>query len=324
MIRLLAIALVRAIALALCAAGPALALDLQGHRGARGLLPENTLASFQRALELGVTTLELDIAITSDGVLVVYHDRTLNPDITRDSAGRFIDAPGPAIHSLTWAQLQTYDVGRIKPGTNYARNFAGQQPMDGTRIPRLSDLFGLVKRSGDERVRFAIETKLHPEKPEDTLAPEPFARAVVDEIRKAGMAARSQILSFDWRTLQVVQKIAPEIQTVYLTAQQRWLDNVGADDPQGSRWTAGFQYREHGSIPKMIKAAGGSHWSVYFGDLDEQKLKEAQALGLKVLVWTVNDVVMMARLVRMGVDGLITDRPDLARTLLEERGVRWR
>ena len=195
-------------------AAPALGLDLQGHRGARGLLPENTLASFQRALEVGVTTLELDIAITKDGVLAVYHDRTLNPDITRDAAGRFIDAPGPAIHTLTWAQLQTYDVGRIKPGTNYARNFADQQPMDGTRIPRLSDLFDLVKRSGDERVRFAIETKLHPEKPEDTLAPEPFARAVVDEIRKAGMAARSQILSFDWRTLQVVQKIAPVIQTV--------------------------------------------------------------------------------------------------------------
>jgi glycerophosphoryl diester phosphodiesterase len=314
---------VLAIALAL-AAGQACALDLQGHRGARGLLPENTLASFQRALELGVTTLELDIAITSDGVLAIYHDRTLNPDITRDSAGRFIDAPGPAIHSLTWAQLQTYDVGRIKPGTNYARKFADQQPMDGTRIPRLSDLFELVKRSGDERVRFAIETKLHPERPEDTLAPEPFARAVVGEIRKAGMAARSQILSFDWRTLQVVQKIAPEIQTVYLTAQQRWLDNVGAGQAEGSRWTAGFQLRDHGSIPRMIKAAGGSHWSVYFGDLDEQKLKEAQALGLKVLVWTVNDVVMMARLLRMGVDGLITDRPDLARTLLEERGVRWR
>jgi glycerophosphoryl diester phosphodiesterase len=305
-------------------AAPAFGLDLQGHRGARGLLPENSLASFQRALELGVTTLELDIAITSDGVLAVYHDRTLNPDITRDAAGRFIDAPGPAIHTLTWAQLQTYDVGRIKPGTNYARNFSDQQPMDGTRIPRLSDLFDLVKRSGDERVRFAIETKLHPERPEDTLAPEPFARAVVDEIRKAGMAARSQILSFDWRTLQVVQKIAPEIQTVYLTAQQRWLDNVGAGQAEGSRWTAGFQMRDHGSIPKMIKAAGGSLWSVYYGDIDVQKVKEAQALGLKVLVWTVNDVPTMERMLGLGIDGLITDRPDVARKLLEARGIRWR
>ena len=306
------------------AATPALALDLQGHRGARGLLPENTLPSFQRALELGVTTLELDIAITKDGVLAIYHDRTLNPDITRDASGRFIDAPGVPIHSLTWAQLQTYDVGRIRPGSNYARNFAEQQPLDGTRIPKLSDLFDLVKRSGDEKVRFAIETKLHPDRPDETPAPEPFARAVVEEIRKAGMAARSQILSFDWRTLQVVKQIAPEIETVYLTAQQRWLDNVAAADPAGSRWTAGFQHKEHGSIPKMIKAAGGTHWSCYFGDLDAAKVKEAQALGIKVLAWTVNDPAVMARIVDLGVDGLITDRPDLARKLLEERKIRWR
>ena len=185
-------------------------------------------------------------------------------------------------------------------------------------------LFDLVKRSGDDKVRFAIETKLRPDQPEETLLPEPFARAVVDEIRKAGMAGRSQILSFDWRSLQAVQKIAPEIQTVYLTAQQRWLDNVGAGQPEGSRWTAGFQIREHGSIPKMVKAAGGSHWSVHFRDLDAQKAKEAQALGLKVLVWTVNDPSLMARMLDLGVDGLITDRPDLARRLLEERKMRWR
>ena len=311
-----------AIALALMA-WPALAFDLQGHRGARGLLPENTLPSFQRALELGVTTLELDIAVTKDGVLVISHDPALNPDLTRDASGRFLERGGPAISSITWAQLQTYDVGRIKPGTEYARKFPDQQPLDGTRIPRLADLFDLVKRSGDGQVRFAIETKLVPDKPDETLAPEPFARAVVDEIRKAGMEARSQILSFDWRSLQVVQKIAPEIPTVYLTIQRRF-DNIAADRPEGSRWTAGFQFRDHGSVPRMIKAAAGSYWSVFFADLDTQKLKEAQSLGLKVLVWTVNDPAVMARMIDSGVDGLITDRPDLARQLLEERKIRWR
>ena len=299
------------------------AIDLQGHRGARGLLPENTLPAFQRALDLGVTTLELDIAITSDGVLVISHDPLLNPDLTRDAAGRFIEQHGPAIHSMTWAQLQAYDVGRLKPGTEYARQFPDQKPVDGTRIPRLADLFELVKRSGDEKVQFAIETKLVPDKPDETPLPEPFARAVVDEIRKAGMASRSQILSFDWRTLQVVQKIAPEIATVYLTIQRRF-DNIGAGRPEGSRWTAGFQYRDHGSVPKMIKAAGGSHWSAYYDDLDVQKVKEAQSLGLKVLAWTVNDPAVMARMIDYGVDGLITDRPDLARKLLEARGIRWR
>jgi glycerophosphoryl diester phosphodiesterase len=300
------------------------ALDLQGHRGARGLAPENTLPSFERALALGVTTLELDIAITSDGVVVIHHDSTLNPDITRDSTGRFLGRRGPPIRSLTWAQLQTYDVGRLNPRSDYARQYPDQQPIDGTRIPRLSDLFDLVKRLGDDKVRFDIETKLTPMKPEETLAPEPFARAIVAEIRKAGMAARSQIQSFDWRTLQVVQAIAPEIPTVYLTAQQSWLDNIGAGRPEGSAWTAGFQHREHGSVPKMIKAAGGSFWSAYFGDLDPQKVKQAQSLGLKVVVWTVNDPAVMSRMLDWGVDGLITDRPDLARKVLEARGVRWR
>ena len=292
------------------------------HRGASSELPENTLPAFERALALSVTTLELDIAITRDGVLVIHHDTTLNPNTTRDAAGRFIEQR-PAIHSLTWAQLQAYDVGRLKPGTEYARQFPEQRPVDGTRIPRLADLFDLVKRSGDDKVRFDIETKLDPAKPAETPDPEAFARALVAEIRKAGMAGRSVIQSFDWRTLQVVQKIAPEIPTAYLTVQRRF-DNVGAGRPEGSLWTAGYQYREYGSVPKMIKAAGGSHWSAYFGDLDAQKVKEAQSLGLKVLAWTVNDPADMGRMLDLGVDGLITDRPDLARTLLEQRKLRWR
>ena len=301
---------------------PAGAFDLQGHRGARGLAPENTLPAFERALALSVTTLELDIAITLDGVLVIHHDTTLNPNTTRDAAGRFIEQR-PAIHSLTWAQLQAYDVGRLKPGTEYARQFPEQRPVDGTRIPRLADLFDLVKRSGDDKVRFDIETKLDPAKPAETPDPEAFARALVAEIRKAGMAGRSVIQSFDWRTLQAVQKIAPEIPTAYLTVQRRF-DNVGAGRPEGSLWTAGYQYREYGSVPKMVKAAGGSHWSAYFGDLDAQKVKEAQSLGLKVLAWTVNDPADMARMLDLGVDGLITDRPDRARALLEQRKLRWR
>jgi len=316
----------RALATALftiLAATPAPAFDLQGHRGARGLMPENTLPSFQRALELGVTTLELDIAITSDGVPVISHDPFLNPDFTRDAAGRYLEQRGPLIRSLTWEQLQAYDVGRLKAGTDYARQFPDQVPVDGTRIPRLSDLFDLVRRSGDGTVRFDIETKLSPDRPDETLPPEAFARAVVADIRKAGMAGRSQIQSFDWRTLQAVQKIAPEIPTAYLSVQRRF-DNIGAERPEGSRWTAGFQFREHGSVPKMIKAAGGGHWSAYFGDLDAQKVKDAQALGIKVLAWTVNDPSDMARLIGYGVDGLITDRPDLARKILEERNIRWR
>lgn len=297
------------------------AFDLQGHRGARGLLPENSLVSFERAIELGVSTLELDIAITKDGVLVIHHDQEINPVYTRDASGRWLEtSPGP-IHHLTWDQVQTYDIGRIRPGSSYARQFAQQEARDGTRIPRLSDLFDLVKRLGNDRIRFAIETKVSPVSAEKTLPPEPFAQAVVAEIRRAGMEKRSQILSFDWRTLQVVQKIAPEIPTVYLTAQQSWTDNIGVQSPSGSSWTAGFQHKDHGSVPRMIQAAGGKIWSAFFADLSPAKIQEAHELGLKVLVWTVNDATTMARMLDWGVDGLITDRPDVAGALLKSRGI---
>ena len=304
-------------------AASAAALDLQGHRGARGLAPENSLASFERALKLGVTTLELDIAVTRDGVVVIHHDLALNPDITRDANGRWLDAPSAPIHSLDWAELQRFDIGRIKPGTRYAAQHPQQEPIDGTRIPRLTDLFELVKRGGPEfeRARFAIETKLSPLRPDATLPPERFAAVAVDEIRKAGLQQRVQIMSFDWRTLQAVQRLAPEIDTVYLSSQQRGFDNIGAQQPEGSPWTAGFQHREHGSVPKMIRAAGGKFWSVHYGDIDAARVREAQALGLKVLVWTVNDAPTMQRMLDLGIDGLITDRPDIAATVLRERRI---
>ncbi len=216
----------------------AAAFDLQGHRGARGLAPENTLPAFARALGVGVTTLELDVGLTRDGVLVISHDTALNPDLARGPDGRHLEARGPLIHRSTLAELQAYDVGRIKPGSRYAATFAQQQPMDGTRIPRLADLFDLVRRARNTEVRFDIETKLSPLAPDETAAPEVMARALIHAVREAGVASRTTIQSFDWRTLQVVQKEAPEIPTAYLSAQQSWLDNIGASKPGPSPWTA--------------------------------------------------------------------------------------
>jgi glycerophosphoryl diester phosphodiesterase len=291
-------------------------IDLQAHRGARGLTPENTLPSFAQSLGIGVTTLELDIAITRDGVPVIYHDRLLNPDITRGPDGQFLAGPGPAIVDLAWDELRRYDVGRLKPGTSYARTFAAQQPIDGTRIPRLADLFELVRRSGNQDVQFAIETKLHPLLPQETVPPEAFTRIVLDTIRAAGLERRVSILSFDWRTLQLVQKLAPGVPTVYLTIQRGANNNV----VPGSPWTAGFDIQDHGSVPRLIKAAGGHTWSSFWQDLDAASVKEAQSLGLKVLAWTVNNPADMNRMLDLGVDGVVTDRPDLLREELRKRG----
>ncbi len=240
--------------------GTAQALDLQGHRGARGLLPENTLPAFARALSLGVTTLELDTAVTKDGVVVVSHDPTLNPDITRSADGLWLTRSDIAIHTLPFAQLQQFDVGRIRPRTTYALRFSAQQPVDGTRMPRLADVFALARRAGNSVVRFNIETKISPEQPQHTLPPAEFARALIALVRAEKLESRVTIQSFDWRTLQLVQQEAPQIATVYLTAQQSWLDNIHARDTV-SPWTAGFHVSRYaGSVPRMVKAAGGAVW----------------------------------------------------------------
>jgi glycerophosphoryl diester phosphodiesterase len=299
---------------------PAPAFDLIGHRGARGLAPENTLPGFARALSLGVTILELDTAITKDGVIVISHDPVLNPNITRDRNGKWLETPGPVIHSLSFDELQQYDVGRLKPDTKYAASFPEQKAVDGTRIPKLTELFALVKKSGNDRVRFNIELKVSPLRPDETLDPETYTQRVLELVRKEGMEARTNVLSFDWRTLRVVQKMAPKIPTVYLSVQ-RSFDNIAANKPEGSPWTAGFQHKDHGSVPRMVKAAGGGTWAPYFGDLSETTLKEARALGLQVAVWTVNDPVQIKKMLDLGVDGITTDRPDLVRRAMAERGM---
>lgn len=295
------------------------AFDLQGHRGARGLAPENTIAGFAKALAIGVHTLETDIAISRDGVLLISHDPSLNPDITRGPDGQFLAARGPVIFHTPWAELQRYDVGRLRPGTRYAGQYPDQQPVDGARLPALAELFALVKRAGDPKLRLALETKINPLAPDDTAAPEPFARALVAAVRDAGLATRTSILSFDWRTLQTIQREAPEIPTVYLTARQRWLDNVGRGP--ATPWTAGLALADHGSVPKMIRAAGGKVWSSFHGDLDAAQVKEAQALGLQVLAWTVNEPAQIEAMLDLGVDGIVSDRPDRVREAMARRGM---
>jgi glycerophosphoryl diester phosphodiesterase len=294
--------------------------DLEAHRGGRGLAPENTLAAFSNAIDLGVGTLELDIGLTADGVVVVSHDTSLNPDHTRDASGAWL-APksGAAIRSLTLAQLQTYDVGRLNPASDYGKQFALQQPRDGERIPALASLFQMVRARGAnaETVRFNIETKVDPTRPDETAAPEPMVRALLAEIDKAQMGGRVTIQSFDWRTLALVGQLAPQLPRAYLSTARTLKD---------SRWTAGLDAAGFASTPQLVKAAAGPAsgpviWSPAYNGLTPAAIKEAHGLGQKVLPWTVNQRADMLRLMDWGADGLITDYPDVLRDLMRERGL---
>jgi len=257
-------------------------MDVQGHRGTRGNLPENTLPAFQRALEIGVDTLELDCGITKDGVVVIHHDRRLNPDVARGPDGKWVTAPAPTVYSLTFAALQKYAVGRLRPGSEYAKRFPDQKPLDGTRIPKLSDLFSMAKSS---RVRFNIETKLLPTHPDETVGPEAFARALIAEFRKAGMTRRAVIQSFDYRTLKIVEKEAPEIETVYLTE--------AAD-----------------SDPAKVAALGAKIWSPDAKAMNPAKVAQAKQLGMRIVVWTANEPAEIESMIGLGVDGIISDYPE--------------
>ncbi|WP_249152459.1 glycerophosphodiester phosphodiesterase [Bradyrhizobium liaoningense] len=294
--------------------------DLEAHRGGRALLPENTLPAFANALSMGVDTLELDTGVTADGEVIVSHERTLNPDLTRDAAGGYVAPPGTPFVKLRLDEVRAYDVGQIRPDSNYAKSFPDQRALPGAQIPTLKEVFALVRKSGNTRVRFNIETKIDPNRPDETLDPETFVTKLLGVIDIEGFSGRVMIQSFDWRTLQLVQRQAPKIPTVYLTIQRGSAPTVALD--KATSWMAGFNPADHaGSLPRTIKAAGGAIWSPYFGDVNPALVTEAHALGLRVVVWTVNKADDMTRMIEIGVDGIISDRPDLLRQVAGEKGI---
>ena len=296
-------------------------VDLIGHRGARGLMPENTLPAFAEALSIGVSAIELDAGVSRDGGVVVTHDQVLNPDLARTADGTWLAADGQPIIGYTLAELKTFDVGRLNPSRDYAGNFPKQRPVDGTAMPTLKEVIDLVRRAGNDNVRLDVEIKGNPEKPEVTLEPAAYAEKVVRVVRDQGFADRTSILSFDWRTLKHVREIAPDIPTVCLTIQRRF-DNIRKGRSGPSPWTAGLDIDDvDGSVPRLVQATGCGVWSVFYKDLDSRQLAEAHALGLKVLVWTVNEPSDMRDLIDIGVDGIVTDYPDVLRAVLIEKAV---
>ena len=300
--------------------GQAMAFDIEAHRGGRALFPENTLASFANALSMGVDTLELDIGVSSDGAIVVSHERGLNPDLARAADGVYVAPPGIPFIRLRLEDIKKYDVGQIRPGSAYAAQFPDQRAVPGTPIPTLKEVLELVRKSGDGHVRLNIETKIDPNHPVESPDPERFVTLLLDLLQAEKFSDRVMVQSFDWRTLRLVQKLAPAIPTVYLTLQKGSAPTVFLD--KASVWTAGFNPVDHdGSLPRAIKAAGGAIWSPFFGDVNPALISESHSLGVKVVVWTVNKPEDMARMIDMGVDGIISDHPEILRNVAAEKGI---
>lgn len=291
-----------------------------GHRGAAGLAPENTLSAFARACEIGVDAVELDVLLSADGEAVVYHDFSLKSELTRTPDGNWLtSASPPTIKDLKLSELKTYDVGRLKPGTSYSRHYPEQQAVDGERIPTLREVIRLHQKQCDPATQLWIEIKTTPERPHLTPPPEVVSEKVIKILREEKVSDRARILSFDWRNLVHVQKIASDIPTVYLSLEGVRLNNIKPGQPGASPWMAGLDIDDFsGSIPRAIQAAGGRYWAPYYKHVTINNIQAAHQLGIEVFVWTPDARATMKRLIEMGVDGIITNRPDRLRLVLDD------
>ena len=285
-----------------------MAIEVIGHRGARGLLPELSLAGFAKALELGVDGIELDVGITKDLKVVAYHDFALNPDITRFRNGKWLKGVGPKICELSLQELQNYDIGRIHPKSNYAKIFRQQKPLDGCPIPTLEEIAELAARHG-RTVKYCIEPKRHPIYPHLTVDINVFAETLVAEIDRLKITEKSIVHTFDWNLLDRIKELQPKLAQWHLTSELEQFNTV-ADRNNGS-WTAGLMLSDFGnSVPKMIQSIGGSVWSSNFEALTVERIEEANRLGLKVCCWTVNNDSEFEFLTAAGVAGITTDYPN--------------
>jgi glycerophosphoryl diester phosphodiesterase len=298
------------------------------HRGGAGLNPENTLAAFRDAVARGADGAELDVQLSADGQVVVFHDYALKPEICRDVSGAWIKKPAPRLKDLTLAELRRYDIGRADPESDYARAHPQVVPHDGERIPTLEEVIHVAK-SARRPFRLFIELKTSFAHRDESAAPDELAEATLAVLQRHDFVANTILVGFDWPGLLHAKKLAPEVECWFTTLPQSWFRDgtpPPEDDPPDelslsvlrhwaqtgtSPWAGGFDAVKHGgSIIRAIAAAGGEGWFPYWRDLTAQNVAEAHALGLKVGAWTVNADDEMRVLMQRGVDALCTDRPD--------------
>ncbi|HMI94992.1 MAG TPA: glycerophosphodiester phosphodiesterase family protein [Micropepsaceae bacterium] len=266
------------------------------HRGGAQLWPENTLFAFVSAAKAGYDGAELDVQMTRDEKLVVFHDFRLKRELCRSPDGRWVRrkriAPLPLVHDLSFAELQAFDVGRPKPGSIYAMKHPDLSPRDGEHMPSLAHVIAAVRAVKPDFQLF-VELKTSLENPALSAAPEAVAEAVLIELRNAKYLEHAVLVGFDWRGLIHAKRLEPGLRCWFSTERRT---RVAADS---------------------IKQAGGDGWFCSLDRARASNVKDARAFGLGFGVWTVNETSDMRALAEFGVDAICTDRPDRLRTLLD-------
>ena len=286
-----------------------------GHRGARGLMPENTIQGFEYILDNDVLAIEFDVLLTKDEVPVITHDFYLSKAITRNAEGNWLSEDGPRISDLTVSELQMFDIGGVDKRSLYGSLYPEQAFLSGIRIPKLSDLLDLVCLPKGQDLFMLLEIKSEPSTPKSKII-----ENIVLEIEKRSLSNRAVLHSFDWNLLEECGRLAPEMPRSYLS-QLPESSNDPFDKPS-EEISPDFSSL-NGSIPEAIQAAGGHLWCPYFKDVTAELVGEAHRLGLPVCTWTVNEIEDFENMLDMGVDGIITDYPDRAKNVFRSRGLRW-
>lgn len=298
------------------------------HRGGAGLRPENTLAAFRDAVARGDDGAELDVQLSKDGDVVVYHDYRLKPEITR-LAGHWLTRPTSRIKDLKLVELQSFDIGRCDPHSKYALSHPDVRAEDGERIPKLAEVVDVAKTAKQD-FWLQVELKTSFVNREEGPDPVALAEAAVDVLRAHDYLQRTIFVGFDWPALIHAKKLAPQTECWFTTLAHSWFADGPVppeDDPPNdqvlqllrhwaktgnSPWAGGYDAVKYdGSILKAIHAAGGDGWFPPFGDINPMRVAFARALGLKVGAWTVNDPGDMKHMIACGLDAICTDRPDV-------------
>jgi glycerophosphoryl diester phosphodiesterase len=283
------------------------------HRGGAGLAPENTRAAFSRAVALGADGAELDVQLTKDGEVVVFHDYRLKADLCRDARGEWLTAPGPRILDLTFAELQNYDIGRPRPGSAYAAAHPDLVPADGETIPRFSEIVEIARRA-PKPFHLFVELKTSFADRSLSAPPERLADATIGVLRTHDYLARGILVGFDWPGLLHAKAIEPRVACWFTTLAQSWF-REGVPPPEDEPPSApALQMLRYWAANGTSPWAGGDGWFPFYRDANKEMVEEAHKLGLKVGAWTVDDAADMRAL--SALDALCTDRPDVLKSVL--------
>lgn len=297
-------------------------VQIYGHRGMAGLYPENTLEGYAESIKLGVDSLDIDVALTKDNIVVGSHDPFLNKDLTRDSSGQWLKDNKNLINNYTFAELQQFDVGKINPASSYYRSYPEQCGMDNIKIPSLEQVIQLIKSTGNNNHKLQIEIKTSPLR-ENQEYIEVFVRAIIDIIEKNNFIEKAELQSFDWRTLIYAKRLNANVKTSFITEQSLSFDMFADYWPvDNTPWTAGHRLADYnGSMMEMVANLGADNWCPLYTNVTPQLVAEAHAKNIKVIPWTADTKQAMLSLIDAGVDGIITNRPDLLRELMAELGM---